>query len=69
MKRFGDPIGKSDVYDEYRFCIKNPRRGGGGGGGGCNLYMAGYAVPIICSPLSGQRIENVEKLFPKLKQI
>ena len=60
VKTFGDPDGKPGLYSEYRFCIKNTKRG-------INLYMTGYAVPHICSPLSGQKVDNVEKLFPTLK--
>ena len=60
VKTFGDADGKPAIYSEYRFCIKNPKWV-------INLYMTGYAVPYICSPLAGQRIQDFKKSFPNLK--
>ena len=42
--------------------MNNPKRG-------CNLYLSGFSVPHICSPLSGQRLEVVEELYPTLKKL
>ena len=62
VKGFGDIHGKSSIFNEYRFCLKNPKRG-------CNLYVTGFAVPQICSPLPGQKLKVVEKMFPMLKNL
>ena len=60
VKTFGDKNGKIEVLKEFEFCVKNPIRG-------CNVYKKGYSVPVICSPLSNQRVDIAEKLFPVLK--
>ena len=60
VKAFGDLEGKSSVFNEYRFCVRNPKREG-------NLYLTGFAVKNICSPLADQKIEVVAKLYPILK--
>ena len=62
VRAFGDVEGKSSIFDEYRFCIKNPR-------GGENLYLSGFAVKHICSPLTEQRIDLVETLYPELSDV
>ena len=31
------------------------------------MYITGYAVPHICSRITGQKVENIEKLFPSLQ--
>ena len=60
MRAFGDINGKSSVFNEYRFCVRNPNREG-------NLYLTGFAVKHICSPLAEQNIDVVEKMYPVLK--
>ena len=60
VKAPGDLEGKSSVFNEYRFCVRNPKQAG-------NLYLTGFAVKNICSLLVDQKIEVVEKLYPVLK--
>ena len=62
VKTFGDTNGKLEVLEEFEFCVKNPKRGS-------KIYMKGYAVPVICSPLANQRVDVAEKLFPILKDL
>ena len=62
VKTFGQADGRTENLKEYEFCVKNHKRG-------CNVYMRGYSVPIICSRLSNQRVENAEKLFPVLQDL
>ena len=62
VNTFGNEKGKSDVYNEYEFCVKNDKRG-------CHLYMTGFAVPFICSPLMDQKVELVENVFPMLQSL
>ena len=62
VKTFGNAEGEVKVLEEYEFCIKNPKRG-------CNIYMKGFAVPVICSPLTSQRVEIAEKIYPILKEL
>ena len=60
IKTFGNDDEKATKMNEYSFCVK-------GLNNGCNVYMRGFAMPFICSPLSGQRIDVVRKQFPILK--
>ena len=60
VKTFGNSVGVSGIYKEYRFCVKSEKRG-------CTIYMSGFAVPYICSPVSGECVEKVSKRFPSLK--
>ena len=62
VKSFGDLAGKTSVFQEYRFCVRNPKRGGA-------MYLTGFAVPNICAPLQEQRLEIVEKMYPILKKL
>ena len=62
IKTFGNTDSKTKTYTKYEFCLKNPKRG-------CNMYMQGFAVPVICSPLTSQRVEITDKLFPVLKDM
>ena len=62
INTFGSTEGKSALLKEYSFCVKNEKKK-------CNLYLTGFAVPFICSPLTDQRIEVVEDIFPILKNL
>ena len=60
VQAFGDVEGKSSIFNEYRFCLKNTK-------GGENMYLSGFAVKHICSPLTEQRIDVAEELYPELR--
>ena len=62
VNTFGSNHGKSSILNEYSFCLKSETRG-------CNLYMTGFAVPFICSPLTDQKVEVAEDIFPILKSL
>ena len=62
VKAFGEVEGKCSIFNEYQFCVRNPKRE-------CNLYLSGFAVKHICSPLVEQKIEMVEKLYPMLEEL
>ena len=60
VKGFGDSDGKSGVYPEYRFCVKNMKRD-------VTMFMSGYSVPYICSSSSGEDVKKFEMMFPGLE--
>ena len=60
IKTFGNDDEKAIEMNEYSFCVKSLNNG-------CNVYMRGFAMPLICSPLSGQRLDVVSTQFPILK--
>ena len=62
LNTFGSAEGKVATLNFYSFCVKNPKRG-------CTLYMTGFAVPVICAPLTSYKIEIVEDTFPELKNL
>ena len=37
--------------------------------GGQNIYLRGFGVPLVCSPLSGQQIDFVKTMFPCLASL
>ena len=37
--------------------------------GGQNIYHRGFGVSLVCSPLSGQRIDFVKTMFPCLASL
>ena len=37
--------------------------------GGQNIYLRGFRVPLVCSPLIGQRIDVVKTMFPCLASL
>ena len=59
---FGSRDGKSMVLKDYSFCVKNPKSG-------CNLYLTGFAVPVICVPLKECNLDIVEASFPAFKDL
>ena len=61
VKTFGGKNGQSMNLNKYEFCVK-------GVNDGC-IYLKGFSVPLICSPLSGQRIDVVKEQFPFLKEL
>ena len=61
IKTFGNLSNQSITTSEYVFCLK--------GVGGDKLYLKGFSVPTICSPLKGQRHEEVKKHFPFLNDL
>ena len=61
IKTFGNLSNKSVKANEYRFCLK--------GFNGSNFYLKGYGVPVICAPISGQKIAIVKEHFPFLKSL
>jgi hypothetical protein len=60
IKTFGNNAEQTMVLNEYDFCLK-------GMNGGQNVYVKGFSVPLVCSPLSGQRLNIVKEMFPCLK--
>ena len=61
IKTFGNLSNHSITTSEYVFCLK--------GVDGDKLYLKGFSVPTICSPLKGQRHEEVKKHFPFLNDL
>ena len=45
LNTFGNSKGKSATLKYYSCCVKNPKMG-------CNLYLTGFAVPVICVSLT-----------------
>ena len=62
VKAFGDTKGKASVFNEYKFCITKKT-------GGEKIYLAGFAVKSICSPLAEQKIKLVEDQYPMIKSL
>ena len=62
LNTFGDPEGKSVTLKDYSFCVKNPKRD-------CNLYLTGFAVPVICVPLTVYDVNVIEASFPLFKDL
>ena len=61
LNKFENSKGKSAILKYYSFCVKNPKTG-------CNLYLTGFAVPVICVPLTAYKIV-VEALIPTFKDL
>ena len=59
VKTFGGKNGQSMNFKKYEFCVK-------GVTDSCSIYLKGFSVPVICSPLSNQRIDVVKEQFPFL---
>ena len=56
IKTFGNENENSVEFKEYSFCAR-------GISGGQNIYPRGFRVPLVCSPLSGQRVDFVKTMF------
>ena len=61
INTFGSREGRPKLMKEYSFCVSNQKRG-------CNIYMKGFGVPFICSPLSNQA-EVALTMYPVLNDI
>lgn len=61
IKTFGNNSDEPKKNNEYEFCVQ--------GFGGEKVCLKGFGVPIICSPLNGQRINVVRAQFSFLKNI
>ena len=62
IKTFGNDNENSVEFKEYSFCAR-------GMSGGQNIYPRGFRVPLVCSPLSGQRVDLVKTMFPCLTSL
>ena len=62
IKTFGNENENSVEFKEYSFCAR-------GMSGGQNIYLRGFRVPLVCSPLIGQRIYVVKTMFPCLASL
>ena len=62
IKTFGNENGNSVELKEYSFCVRGMSRGQ-------NICLRGFGVPLVCSPLSGQRIDFVKTMFPCLASL
>ena len=57
IKTFGNENEDNVEIKEYSFCVRYMS--------GCqNIYVTGFRVPLVCSPLSGQQIAFVKTMFP-----
>ena len=61
IKTFGNKSEKAVSLKEYSLCIKSFT--------GVNLYLKAFAVPLICTPLSGQNIDAARENYPFLKEL
>ena len=62
VNTFGNRQGRTTLMKEYAFCVRNKKRG-------CNMYMRGFGVPYICSPLMNQNLDVAVDMYPLLKDI
>ena len=62
IKIFGNENENSAELKEYSFCVR-------GMSGGQNICLRGFGVPLVCSPLSGQRIDFVKTMFACLASL
>ena len=62
IKIFGNENENSVELKEYSFCVR-------GMSGGQNICLRGFGVPLVCSPLSGQRIDFVKTMFACLASL
>ena len=62
IKTIGNENEDSIELKEYSFCLR-------GMSGGRNTYDRGFGVPLVCSPLSSQRIAFVKTMFPCLASL
>ena len=62
IKTFGNENEDNVEIKEYSFCVRYMS--------GCqNIYVTGFRVPLVCSPLSGQQIAFVKTMFPCLASL
>ena len=62
VKTFGGKQGQPMSLNKYEFCVK-------GVNDSCNVYVNSFSVPVICAPLSGQKVDLVKEQFPFLKDL
>ena len=62
LNTFGSQDGKSVDLKDYSFCVKNPKSG-------CNLYLTGFAVPVICVPSKECNFDIIEASFPAFRDL
>ena len=59
IKTFGDDSASIKECDVVQLCVRTLD--------GLNVYVTSYVVPVICSPVSNQQIQDTLKCYPYLQ--
>ena len=63
IKTFGSTNGQLKELGEFKFVLRGLH-------GNClKLYISGFSVPVICGPVSGQKIDFVKSSYPFLRDL
>ena len=63
IKTFGSTNGQLKELGEFKFALRGLH-------GNClRLYMSGFSVPVVCGPVSGQKIDFVKNNYPFLRDL